>query len=53
MLDRWAASGWLDPNLAPERMGAFLRSVTVVQTFPNRSLLVDLAPPPPQLPAGG
>ena len=51
MLDRWAASGWLDPNLAPERMRAFLDTVTTLQTFPNRSLLVDLNPPAGQ--AGG
>lgn len=48
MLDRWAASGWLDPNLAPDRMRTFLGSVTTVQAFPNRSLLIDLNPPPRQ-----
>ena len=52
MLDRWAASGWLDTNLAPERMVAFLQTVTTIEAFPNRSLLVDLQPPVAP-PAGG
>jgi hypothetical protein len=42
MLDRWRASGWLNPALTPERLARFVGSGRVLHLFPNGAILLEL-----------
>lgn len=46
MLARWQASGWLNPQLAPERwIGVFVRANRAIATA-DGSIIVEIAPAP-------
>jgi hypothetical protein len=45
MLERWRASGWLNPDLTPERLARFVERGNVLHRFPNGAILVELTAP--------